>query len=686
MNRHRHNCRKAAARATGLATGLVIASVALTPAGGAQASDGDAPPGRWEWPLKADPAVSSNFCEYREGHFHAGLDIRTYGKDGVPCIAAADGYVSRLRASPEGYGKTIYIHADSGETLVYAHLAEFDPVLEDALYDAQRRAGRYVVDVRFPPGRLPVRRGDVIAWSGSTGGVAPHLHFEIRDAGENPLNPFSNGFALDDELPPVFEAVQIAPLGPGGRINGHCWPVELKAEQSASGRFYLPDTLHIVGEVGLAVEVFDRLNRRSGRLAPYSVELSVDGETVGGIRLERFSFAHTGQVDFLYDISRIRREKAYFVQLFAGEGEALWDRRFRFGGALAADGEDVEGPLGGVVRATDAAGNESELVFWYYGDASQPLTRRTWEQTPLYNGTDPDGLFISGPFASVQSELGDVPRPKETPGAAAAVAFDGYRPPVVYTARDLLDGPYPVTVSPTGDGDRVFLIGVESGTPTAVEFPELKTRLVFGSKTLFDDAIVYAGRWNAAVQSPETGELIAQSRPVRIGPYSTTLRADVEIRFELARPDTAAAIYRLNERKQTWVHYESSLDGGGVSTTAKRPGVYGVFSDTRGPRILRPYARARASYATGARRPEIVVPIEDSGSGVDHRKTSIFLAGTEQIAYWDSQAKKMLVVVRDPNIMGPRAITVVAYDKIGNRSQLESSVDIPVTPQLQGND
>jgi murein DD-endopeptidase MepM/ murein hydrolase activator NlpD len=50
------------------------------------------------WPVDSPPAVSSNFCEYREGHLHAGIDVRTFGTEGVPCRASGDGYVSRLRA------------------------------------------------------------------------------------------------------------------------------------------------------------------------------------------------------------------------------------------------------------------------------------------------------------------------------------------------------------------------------------------------------------------------------------------------------------------------------------------------------------------------------------------------------------------------------------------------------------
>ncbi len=129
----------------------------------------------WRWPVPLDPAVSSNFCEYRDGRFHAGIDVRTFGREGVPCIAVADGWISRMRAGSRGYGKALHLTLDDSTQIVYGHLSEFAPALEDTLL-ARRCA--------TPPTRsisgcrrvaFACRRGDTIAYSGATGthGAAP---------------------------------------------------------------------------------------------------------------------------------------------------------------------------------------------------------------------------------------------------------------------------------------------------------------------------------------------------------------------------------------------------------------------------------------------------------------------------------------------------------------------------------
>ena len=60
-------------------------------------------------PLDVPMQLSGNFGELRPNHFHAGFDLKTLQKEGLPVYAVADGYVSRIKISTFGNGKTIYI-------------------------------------------------------------------------------------------------------------------------------------------------------------------------------------------------------------------------------------------------------------------------------------------------------------------------------------------------------------------------------------------------------------------------------------------------------------------------------------------------------------------------------------------------------------------------------------------------
>src|SRR3954469_20380264 len=76
----------------------------------------------YAWPIDSPFVITGNYGEIRPNHFHAGLDFSTNGKVNLPVFAVEDGYVSRIRVSPVGYGKSLYITHAGGKVSVYAHL------------------------------------------------------------------------------------------------------------------------------------------------------------------------------------------------------------------------------------------------------------------------------------------------------------------------------------------------------------------------------------------------------------------------------------------------------------------------------------------------------------------------------------------------------------------------------------
>jgi len=114
--------------------------------------------------------LAANFGELRPNHFHMGLDIRTQHRENLPVYAAADGYVARIQIGPFGFGQAIYIRHPGGYTTVYGHLNRFFPALAAFVEQQQYRQQSWQVDLVVPPDLFPVKRGQPIAWSGSTGG------------------------------------------------------------------------------------------------------------------------------------------------------------------------------------------------------------------------------------------------------------------------------------------------------------------------------------------------------------------------------------------------------------------------------------------------------------------------------------------------------------------------------------
>ena len=131
-------------------------------------------------PLDIPLVFAGTFAELRSNHFHSGLDIKTQQREGLNVYAVADGYVSRIKVSFFGYGKALYITHPNGYVSVYAHLKKFSGAIEALVKQEQYKQQSYEIELFPQAGKLPVTKGEVVAFSGNTGGSAgPHLHFEL---------------------------------------------------------------------------------------------------------------------------------------------------------------------------------------------------------------------------------------------------------------------------------------------------------------------------------------------------------------------------------------------------------------------------------------------------------------------------------------------------------------------------
>ena len=165
-------------------------------------------------PVNIPIKLVGNFGEIRPNHFHSGIDIKV-PFSGVYLYAAADGYVSRIRKSPGGYGNALYITHPNGLMTVYAHMQKFNKELE-AYSEKIQYAENCFEYTNYPDSdELTVKKGDLIGYAGNTGrSYGPHLHFEIREAEKDiPINPLLFDFGIKDNVRPKIFNLAAYPIG-----------------------------------------------------------------------------------------------------------------------------------------------------------------------------------------------------------------------------------------------------------------------------------------------------------------------------------------------------------------------------------------------------------------------------------------------------------------------------------------
>ncbi|MBN1505133.1 MAG: M23 family metallopeptidase [Candidatus Eisenbacteria bacterium] len=316
-------------------------------------------------PLPSWFPITSTFCEYRPQHFHAGIDLSTGGRAGVPVLAVGRGHVQRVRVSGSGYGKAVYLLLDNGMTAVYGHLDAFSEGIQSHVLSEQLRSGQYEQDLFPPAGLLGVERGDTIGVSGDTGASSgPHLHFELRRA-DTALNPLKTAYSLADGVRPAFNYVRLIPVGPESEIDGACAPcvVRLGRAETAGVR-EATRVPRISGSFYVSASVFDRTCGASNRLAVYETRVFLDDSLVFERRFDDVDVARGHEVELVYDLGLARRGERFTLNLRGFEGATLPVARGSGPGSGVIDvaGAGLRGRHVLRVEAADIAGNRSAAV------------------------------------------------------------------------------------------------------------------------------------------------------------------------------------------------------------------------------------------------------------------------------------------------------------------------------------
>lgn len=331
----------------------------------------------FQFPIQPDKVnfLSGNMGELRSSHFHAGLDIKTQGKEGLSVYAAADGWVSRIRVGTGGYGNCLYIQHPNGTTTVYAHLQGFNDILGQYTLKEQYERKSFTVNLFPKRNQLQVKKGQIIGLSGNSGSsTGPHLHFEIRGANQEVLDPLRIGFKeIEDNIAPVANVLAVKTMNLESRVNDRFGRFEFNLNK-VDNDYSVTDTIYANGKIGLELFTYDKLNGAPNRNGVPIIEMMVNDQLHFDQQIDSILFSKQKNILIHTNYKAQRESRRRFNKLYVDDGNTLgfYEKAVNNGFLFVEEDEIKTIDL----LLEDAYGNESKVNMVIKGKAKADLINR----------------------------------------------------------------------------------------------------------------------------------------------------------------------------------------------------------------------------------------------------------------------------------------------------------------------
>ncbi len=626
------------------------------------------------WPLKRTIDLSSGFGDFRANRFHAGVDLRTGGADGARIYSPVDGHIWRAKMSYRGYGKGLYVKGDDDHFYIFAHLSKFNKTIQSAVVSHQFERERYYVDIYFPKDSIPVRKGELIGYSGQTGIGAPHLHFEKRSPDNVPINPLNHGFKLDDKVAPTFERIGFHLLDDRSLFSDGRRKFFLPVIRVKSGVYRLDSVLHINAPFGVLTHCYDQKRVGGMRQAVHQLRLTIDSVPYYKSSLDSLPFEVGPVVNFVYDPVEAANNEKRVRRLYRSVDNDIINTGAGsvYAGKMpgrCAYGSDTPGRVGvhhAELTAEDVAGNRSILTFdfrWSENDTMPSFT-------PPSNWMDGDGDDYRVVSSDV-TEYGLVTQISRS-GATEHLFFQPHLPTDSKAdLKDLLLTFHQGRL--LSKGICVEAIGWEGDTELTCD------NQIF--RAVLPASKAYGARFLGAsiAPTPPNGRVRLVSKAYELLPEAFPLRGEFEVSIKLD-PDQPAnkhtGLCWFDKKEQEWVWIDEDTENDGLAAgESLGGGLFAAIIDTTAPTVTKLNLKSGHKYWN--RQPRVKCLIEDNLSGFENDlNIDARVDGRYILPELDFESGEFVGLMRKPLKLGRHELTLAVTDRAGNRTEHRVSFDV----------
>lgn len=579
----------------------------------------------YAWPTDASHQISSTFGETRSAHLHAGLDIRTWGREGYKIFATRDGVVYRMGTGPSGYGNVVYLKHNDGSFSVYAHLNRFEPHLQAYADSIRVTDYSFVIDEFVEKDSIRYKKGELIAFSGGSGVGPPHLHFELRTPDHEPFNPLLTNISVRDNIPPVFRQLGIEFLDPHS-LKPDGFEI-LNAQKT--GNSYNFGEFTVDQPVGLAVNVHDRANQTPNVYAVHTLTMIQNSDTLFHSSVDQFSYDETGHMFLDRSYLMLAQTRRGFQRLYRVTGNRLpVYKKLKNEGVLNFG----EGTYPLRIIASDIYGNRTEArITLHVSGFSEPAAIT---HVPTY----PAPAVNSKPFVISWNKI----------------LLDDQIPLLASTENinfEIQENKTPIRFSSTSSIEKKLVPGEKQVFYT----PDHRLWIEFPKSALYDTLDLHL-------------DISRIGDEIQFNFSPDRLPVDGSIYFNYILPEDLKDNQRLGlfsvDKFRNRLYFMDAVNSNGyIRSPLREISSLVIMEDDTPPWVGKPEFDKNLAGAWG-----IIVPALDRQTGIDYRSSTITVNGKRGIVEYDPDKNALRYYLPGFKPSAKDEVQVDVYDGMGNRT------------------
>ncbi|QCK15971.1 M23 family peptidase [Mangrovivirga cuniculi] len=555
------------------------------------------------------------------------------------CICCDRGYISRIKVSTSGYGNVLYVTHPNGYTTVYAHLSEFEPDLAKWVREQQYQKETFEIELFPKPGQFKYNKGELIALSGNSGSSSgPHLHFEIRDEKQRPINPLFNYYKEEivDQIPPTLYEIAFEPLSKDSRINGKYERLEVRPYRRGNN-YYINKNINIEGPVGIEVKAYDKFNGVPNQNGVPVVQLFENDQILFDQSLNYFSFSDQRDILIHTNYAAKIKGSGMFNKLYIEDDNPLpfYDRSLGKGILEISEGDQKDYSI----KLKDAYGNTSTASFKLFGEKTDPSGLYTAIDVPYEVDRKRNNLIISTP---------------KTESPDSIIVYSGFQKHFETPAYITSNAKFYIWDLNWGTPDSAMINEVSHKFDFVATIPN-KTSYKFYSKTADINFPYRSGFDTLYLEYNYEYDSVKEIEKFSIGDHTVPLRKSMVVTLKPKKEySDKAGVYRIGNNGR-WFSYEGGKRSGDAFTFYTRYfGDFTIREDNEKPDIR----------AITLNQNSLRFVIDDDMSGIN--TYNLYMNGEWVLMKYDYKRKLIESEKLDPNIPFKGKLLLRVTDNAGN--------------------